>query len=228
MDAPVNRAAQAVVLTALGGVALRVGVTDEWARYVNAWMRWPLIVSGVLLVALAFTVVLRRTGDDEHPATPAVWALLLPIVIAFVVQPPALGGYVAERRVNDVAAVSYDEPAFAPLADGASTPMLVSEFVATAATYGEVLVDHDVLLTGFVTRDGDDWYVTRLTMRCCAADASAFRVGVEGAAAPAEGQWVEVTGQWVEGTGDSVESAEPPSVTAGEVTEIAAPKKPYE
>jgi uncharacterized repeat protein (TIGR03943 family) len=231
----VNRAAQAVVLTAIGGVALRVGITDEHTRYVNEWMRWPLVVSGVLLVALAFTTVLGRghgaaldAEDDDHDTTPAAWALLIPVVIGFVVQPPALGSYVAERGVNDVAAVSYDEAAVAPLPAGQTTDMLVSEFVAMAASYGEVLVDRDIRLRGFVTRDGDDWFVTRLTMRCCAADASAFRVRVDGAEAPAENSWVAVVGTWVEGTGDSFEATEPPALSEAKVTPISEPKQTYE
>jgi uncharacterized repeat protein (TIGR03943 family) len=227
MGPAVNRPAQALILTALGGVALRVGITDEYTRYVNAWMRWPLVVSGVLLVALAFTVLLRRY-DDDHPTTPAAWALLLPVVIGFVVQPPALGSYVAERRVNDVASVSYDEAAVAPLTDGETADMLVSEFVALAATYGEVLAGHDVQLTGFVTRDEEGWYVTRLTMRCCAADAAAFRVRVDGAEAPPDEQWVKVVGRWVEGTGDGTDAAEPPVLTADEVTPVPEPRQHYE
>ncbi|MFC5729102.1 MULTISPECIES: TIGR03943 family putative permease subunit [Nocardioides] len=227
MGAAVKRPAQALVLTALGGVALRVGVTDEYARYVNEWMRWPLVASGLLLVALAFTVVFEKQ-DDDHATTPAAWALLIPVVIAFVVQPPALGSYVAERGVNNVESVSYDKAAIAPLPDGETSDMLVYEFVALAATYGDLLVDHDVRMTGFVTRQGDDWFVTRLTMRCCAADASAFRVRVEGAESPPVDQWVQVTGRWIEGTGDSPDAVEPPAVTATDVTPVDEPRRPYE
>jgi uncharacterized repeat protein (TIGR03943 family) len=222
----VNRPAQAIILTAIGGVALRVGITDEYTRYVNEWMRWPLVVSGVLLVALAFTSLLRRY-DDDHPTTPAAWALLIPVVVAFVVQPPALGSYVAERRVNDVAATSYDQASVVQLADGETADLLVSEFVALASSYGEVLEDHEVRLRGFVTRDEDGWYVTRLTMRCCAADASAFRVRVDGAESPPEEQWVEVVGTWVEGTG-AADQSEPPTITASDVTQVPEPKQHYE
>jgi uncharacterized repeat protein (TIGR03943 family) len=103
--------------------------------------------------------------------------------------------------------------------------MLVAEFVALAASYPEILADHDVRLTGFVTRDGDDWFVTRLTMRCCAADASAYRVRVDGMAAPPEEQWVQVTGSWVPGTGADGGT---PALVASEVQEVAEPRQPYE
>jgi uncharacterized repeat protein (TIGR03943 family) len=227
MGAAVNRPAQAIILTAIGGVALRVGITDEHTRYVNEWMRWPLVVSGILLVGLAFTSLLRRY-DDDHPTTPAAWALLIPVVVAFVVQPPALGSYVAERRVNDVAAASYDKASVMRLAEGETADLLVSEFVGLASAYGEILEGQEVRLRGFVTRDEGGWYVTRLTMRCCAADSAAFRVRVDGALAPPKEQWVEVVGTWVEGTGTESDPSQPPTLAARDVTPTAEPKQHYE
>lgn len=228
MGAAVNRNAQAVVLTALGAVALRVGISDEYTRYVNEWMRWPLVASGALMVLLAFTRVLGRDGEDAdhaHRASPATWALLVPIAVAFVVQPPALGAFVADRRANQV--IPDSAPAVAPLEAGAVTDLLVSEFVALAATYGDDIRGRDVRLTGFVTRAGDDWFVTRLSINCCAADAAAFRVRVDDAPAPSENSWVTVVGQWVAGTGQG-EGETTPALTASEVTAIDAPRRQYE
>ncbi|MCR1783477.1 TIGR03943 family protein [Nocardioides carbamazepini] len=227
-----NRNAQAVVLAAIGAVALRVGITDEYARYVNDWMRWPLVVSGGAMVALAFLAVFSRDHDDSE-ASSAVWAMLLPVVIAFVVQPPALGAYVAERRSNDVSAVQYDRAAVAPLPAGRVSDLLVSEFVAYASVYGEVLAGAQVRLRGFVTHDEDGWYVTRLSISCCAADALAFRVRVDGAdgvdgSAPGDEEWVEVVGTWVEGTGEGVGAEDAPVLTATEITPTDPPKRPYE
>lgn len=226
-----------MVLTALGGVALRVSWTDEYARYVNEWMRWPLFVSGLLLVGLALSGLSgsgqQDEGDgdrDEHPTTRFAWLLLAPVMVAFVVQPPALGAYVAERRANDVNAAAYTEAAVAPLPEGEVSPLPIAGFVARAATdEGSSLSDREVLLTGFVsTDDAGDWYVTRLSIACCAADAAAFRVRVSGAEAPAEEQWVEVTGTWVEGSGVTVGEGDPPTIAASAVTDIEPPRRPYE
>jgi len=152
-------------------------------------------------------------------------------VIAFVIQPPALGAYVAERRANDVSAVRYDKAAVAPLPDGQVNDMLVSEFVAYASAYGEVLTGAQVRLRGFVTHDEDGWYVTRLSISCCAADALAFRVlvdGGDGAPAPADEQWIEVVGTWVPGTGEGLGAQDAPILAAAEVTPTDPPKRPYE
>lgn len=226
-----NRAAQALVLTAIGGIALRVSWTDEYARYVNEWMRWPLFASGLLLVGLAATAALGPAPEEhDHPTTRFAWLLLVPVLVAFVVQPPALGSYVAERSANEQDATAYTDAAVAPLPAGEVADVTIAGFVARAATDdGSTLVDRDVRLTGFVTLDdAGSWYVTRLSISCCAADAAAFRVRVDDAAAPPEEQWVEVTGSWVEGTGVETASADAPAVTAADVVTIEPPKRPYE
>lgn len=226
-----NRAAQALVLTAIGGIALRVSWTDEYARYVNEWMRWPLFASGLLLVGLAATAAFGSSAEEqEHPTTRVAWLLLVPVLVAFVVQPPALGSYTADRSANDLDASAYTDVAVAPLPEGETTDLPVAAFVARAATdEGSSLADRDVRLTGFVTLDDSgDWYVTRLSIACCAADAAAFRVRVDGAEAPPEEQWVEVTGTWVEGTGVEAGSGEAPTVSAADVVTIEPPKRPYE
>lgn len=224
-----NRTAQSLVLTAIGGVALRVGITDEHANYVNSWMQWPLVVSGLLLIGLAFSTLVRRVRGEQHAGgTGVAWLLVLPVVIGLVVQPPALGGYVAERRANDLAPEQFEDAVVAPLDESGENVLPVSLFVARAnLDDGETLRGTTVRLTGFVTvDDAGGWYVTRLSIACCAADAGAFRVRVEGAEAPPVEQWVDVVGTWVEGTG--TEAGETPTIAADRVVHVDAPKQPYE
>ncbi|WP_322937351.1 TIGR03943 family putative permease subunit [Nocardioides bizhenqiangii] len=225
-----NHTARALVLSALGGVTFRIGVTDEWANYVNDWMRWPLVVSGVLLIALAFVVILTSVGDHEHDHDRASafvpWLLVLPVVVGFVIQPPALGAYVADRRANQADARTYADPAVAPLSETGENEMPVSSFVARASYDRDGLADVTVRLTGFVSTDSSGWYVTRLAISCCAADGAAFRVRVEDADAPPEEQWVTVVGTWVEGTGTRL--GDTPTITATEVAEVDEPEHPYE
>ncbi len=225
-----NHTARALVLSALGGVTLRVGATDEWANYVNDWMRWPLVASGVLLIALALVVVLTPVGDHEHDHDRASafvpWLLVLPVVIGFVIQPPALGAYVADRRANQADARTYADAAVPPLSETGENEMPVSSFVARASYDREALADVTIRLTGFVSADSTGWYVTRLAISCCAADGAAFRVRIEDADAPPEEQWVTVVGTWVEGTGTRL--GDTPTITATEVDEVDEPEHPYE
>lgn len=222
-----NTTAQTLVLAAIAGVSLRIGITNEYANYVNEWMRWPLIVSGVLLIALAVVATVRGIADAEHPTGPVAWLLVLPVVVGFVVQPPALGAYVADRRVNQVDQSRFDEPARIGLDKTGEHAVRVADFVAQAAyDDGALLQDVTVRLTGFVSSDDDGWYVTRLSIACCAADAAAFRVRVDGADAPPVEQWVEVVGTLVEGTGTEV--GDTPVLAAEDLSYIDQPKRPYE
>lgn len=222
-----NTTAQTLVLAAIAGVSLRIGITNEYANYVNEWMRWPLIVSGVLLIALAVVATVRGIADAEHPTGPVAWLLVLPVVVGFVVQPPALGAYVADRRVNQVDQSRFDEPARIGLDKTGEHAVRVADFVAQAAyDDGALLQDVTVRLTGFVSSDDDGWYVTRLSIACCAADAAAFRVRVEGVDAPPVEQWVEVVGTLVEGTGTEV--GDTPVLAAEDLSYIDQPKRPYE
>jgi uncharacterized repeat protein (TIGR03943 family) len=225
----VTRQTQGLLLAFLGTVLLRLALTDAYLRYVTEWMKWPILASGIIMLLLAIGPVFLDPddphGDDHgHGVPKATWLLLLPGLVTFVISPPELGSFIAERRANQSTAV---EPAVVSELDAdQSNELLLQEFVWRAQDGGDTLVDRQVKLTGFVSVEGDDWFVTRLTIGCCAADALAFQVQVEDAAQPERDQWVEVTGTYVEGTGTRLEEA--PVLTADEVVEIKKPRQTYE
>jgi uncharacterized repeat protein (TIGR03943 family) len=77
-----------------------------------------------------------------------------------------------------------------------------------------------------VTPDPDGgWWVTRLGLACCAADALSFRARVLDAEPLPANTWVEVTGRWV--PGDSGNAAIP-LIEADDVSRIPEPSNPYE
>ncbi len=224
-----TRQTQGLLLAFLGAVLLRMSLSDAYLRYVTEWMKWPILVSGVIMLLLAMGPVFldpvdTRRGDHGHGVPKSAWLLLLPGLVTFVISPPELGSFLAERRANQAAAV---EPAVvADLDETGSNKLMLQEFVWRAQDGGESLLDRRVTLTGFVSVEGGDWFVTRLSIGCCAADALAFRVRVEGADQPERDQWVRVTGTYVEGTGTRLEDA--PALAADEVVEIAKPRQTYE
>jgi uncharacterized repeat protein (TIGR03943 family) len=239
-----NRWTQGLLLAFLGAVLLRISLSDAYLRYVTEWMKWPIAVSGAILLLLAVGPVLRQ-GDDEddhghhagasgggdHGVPFPTWLLVLPGLVAFVISPPELGSFLAERRATDAVAVARPAVVNDLDADG-PVPVDVTEFIWRAQDGGESLEGQPVVLTGFVSHDPDDastWYVTRLTIGCCAADASAYRVAVDGDVAadrPERDQWVEVTGTYASGTGVSV--TEDPVLTAEQVLPIETPRQTYE
>lgn len=228
-----TRQTQALLLAFLGAVLLRMSLSDAYLRYVTEWMKWPILASGVIMLLLAVGPLFGdpdKAGGPEHDGhghagvPRSTWLLLLPGLIVFVISPPELGSFLAERRANQSAAA---EPAVVAELSGDETNELpLQEFVWRAQSGGDTLVDRSVSLTGFASHEGDHWYVTRLTIGCCAADALAFRVQVDGADRPERDQWVRITGTYVEGTG--VSPSEDPVIEADEVTEIKKPRQTYE
>ncbi|MFJ4617682.1 TIGR03943 family putative permease subunit [Streptomyces sp. NPDC088812] len=168
-------------------------------------------------------------GHAHHPAGPRLaWLLTLPALALLLFPPPALGSYSAEREAAQQAAQGVGT--FPALPAGDPLDLTLSEFSSRAIYDSDrSLKGRTVRLTGFVTR-GDDgaWYVTRLAVACCAADATTGKAEVRDADAPTVDTWVTVTGTWhPKGTLGS-EKAWPPVIDAVSVQRIEQPADPYE
>lgn len=218
---------QGLVLAFLAAVLIRMSLTGEYLRFVAPWMRWPLLVTGIVLLAMAIRPVLTWSVSRSGGAIPAsAWLLLLPPVVFFAVSPPPLGAFVAERRTADPA--SLPEPGVVGLPQGGGpVAITVSEFVWGVSQPGDPMgvSGRRVTMTGFVSHGKDGWYVTMLNIGCCAADAVVSRVLVAGHAAPPRDQWLEVTGTWVEGTG--LRPGVPATLKAERVVEVDPPREVY-
>ncbi|MEU3612776.1 TIGR03943 family protein [Streptomyces sp. NPDC006872] len=170
-------------------------------------------------------------GHSHGPAGPRVaWLLTLPALALLLFPPPALGSYSAGREAAQRAAQGVG--AFPALPAGNPLTLTVGEFSSRAIYDSErSLTGRTVRLTGFVTH-GDDgaWYVTRLTVTCCAADATTGKVEIRGAdddVLPAD-TWVTVTGTWLPKGELGSDAAWPPLLTATTVTRVKQPADPYE
>lgn len=226
---------QGLVLAFLGVVLVRLAVGGDYLSFVTPWMRWPIIVSGVLLIAMAAAPALGLTeakaveeghaGDHGVPAV--TWLLLLPGLVVFTVSPPALGAYLAERRADDVPSVSPTST-FSPLPAGDPVDVELEEFVWRAQVdEGVTLRDRTVRLTGFVSEGDDGWYVTRMSIACCAADATVVRVQVDGDTdAPERDSWVQVTGTWTTGSGTDRRAV--PRILPTNVLPVQSPQQTYQ
>lgn len=214
---------QGVVLALTGGVCARLALTDAHLRFVNGWMKWPLLATAVVLLVLAVRVVLLAGKGEEERVPAASWLLLAPIVAVFVISPPALGAYTAERNSVGVAA----EQEWEGVEEG--TAMKLGEF-QSRAQWDETLRDRQVELLGFVTRDpdSDGWVLNRLSMSCCAADTVGYQVRVDGVTAPPVESWVRVTGQWVEPETEERPRPGMATLAAVEVESAQEPAQPYE
>jgi uncharacterized repeat protein (TIGR03943 family) len=190
-------------------------VSGEFVNYVKPWLRYPLIGSAILLIILA-GAGLRKDwsakhqddhdhadhghGHDHSRGSKVAWLLCLPILAIFAVAPPALGSFTASRTNsrNVTPPKTADDslpPGTGPL------PMAIGEFMGRTfetETGGKAtLAGRKLDLLGFAQpRKGSGWYLTRIQISCCAADAIALQIVIRGAPAPAKGTWVHVIGTW--------------------------------
>lgn len=236
-----NRLTQGLVITLVGGAALRISLfSTTYTNYVKPGFRPYLVAAGICMVVLGAIRVLgewRGAGsaasdhDREHQHGPSVaWLLCLPVLAIFVIAPPALGAYAAGRAAGrSVAPPAPVEPYF-PLAADKVTDMTMGEFVGRAWGEPTSLRGHRVRLTGFVAAgDKGVWYVGRMQMACCAADAVAFTVRVQGAARPPVNTWIKVTGSFIlPKTGKLPKGTVAPELAADDVESVAEPADPYE
>jgi uncharacterized repeat protein (TIGR03943 family) len=233
---------QAIMLNLLGLGVIAISVGNVFMSYVKPVMRVPLIVTGVILIALAVlwfidAVRYRDNPHDEHTHRQplSAWFLLIPAVILFFAAPPALGAYDAARTEGNSVPVVVSEDYTQPLPEGDPLPIRVTDFVIrTIDSGGATVQDRQVLLTGFVTPDpAGGWWLARQSMSCCAADAQPVRVRIEGApaewASPPAETWVEVTGEWLPETLDVSSGTVPiPTLAVEAITAIEPPANPYE
>ena len=216
-------------MTLLGAVGLKIVFTDAYLHYVNPWMRWPILAASLVLIALSIRNVFvepRDAPEHETHVPHVTWLLLLPALVLYVIAPPELGAYAAERRTG----VSAPRPTTNPSTTAGSSAVvetLVSEFVSLAQWEPAKSLTSPVALTGFVSKAEGDWYVTRMGISCCAADAIGWRVRVVGAPAPERDQWVTVTGTWID-PDKLVPRIGDPAITATEVTFVQKPRNTYE
>ncbi|MEU9955761.1 TIGR03943 family protein [Streptomyces sp. NPDC050982] len=174
-----------------------------------------------------------HTGQDhshnhDHTRNPRIaWLLTAPALALLLFPPPALGSYSAGREEARVAAQGTGT--FPELPAGDPVDLTLGAFASRAEwDTGASMKNRTVRLTGFVTRDDDGtWYIARLLVTCCAADAQALKVEIRGAAAPAADAWVTVTGIW-HPTGEPGSDTARPVLDAASVKRIPAPSDPYE
>lgn len=244
-----RRDVQAVLLILVGGAVLRISLTDTYLNYVKAGMRPFLIASGALLVLLGILAVLdvlrggrvpgaadhdevghdhaHAHGHDHAHGPKSAWLLLLPVLAIFLIAPPPLGAYAAARGTTN--AVAPQTPQAPPLPAGDPVEISVSSYVTRAVwDDGRTLAGRNVQMVGFVTPDPQGgWWLTRLAIACCAADALASRIKVVDAPDLPANTWVEVTGTWIPGGGTKSDAAIP-LVQITSLEQVAQPKNPYE
>ncbi|MEV1238966.1 TIGR03943 family putative permease subunit [Nonomuraea sp. NPDC050022] len=246
-----NRQTQSLLLLILGGALLNISAfSTDYVNYVKPGFRPLLIGAGAVLVVLALVSLVRAVrgratthdhaheaahedeGGHDHGRGPRVaWLLAVPVFAIVTIAPPALGSFAAGREDSPSAPPPAKAVPYRPLAAGGVAPLAMGEFIGRAYDPSDTsLAGQKVKLTGFVVTSAKKkrWYVARMQMSCCAADALALKVAVEGVPAPRENSWVEVTGTWIPWKGKIPNGYVIPAMTVTDVTKIDQPAEPYE
>jgi len=229
--------AQSIVLLLIGGALLRITVfSDVYLRYVKPGLRWYLIAAGVVLVVAAAITLWRELFGAEadahgHGGPRVAWLLLLPVLTIFLIGPPSLGSYAAEKQ--GAAAVGQPSSDLPPLPAGDPVTVSVLDYVTRAIWEdGASLRGRDVRLTGFVTLDDNGTpHLTRIVLSCCAADGRPLEVALAGVAPGTleRDVWITVVGRY-----DSARHTDPvsgeavPTIAVGSLTRVDAPVNPYD
>ncbi len=239
---------QGALLLAVGGVALRLGLTGEALSYVKAGLQPLLVISGAVLVVLGAVAVLKafdgsaarhhdhdqgHDGDGHAHGTRVAWLLVLPLLALLLVAPPPLGQFAAARQSS--APIVSTRTTYQPLPAevDSAVPLAVGDFVLRALYDEERSVDgRPVRLVGFVsdTEQPGGFLLSRFLLNCCAADARAVSVVALSPEVPALDSWVEVVGTYEPrpGADPGAPSAEPPQLRVTSITPVEQPEAPYE
>ena len=255
-----RRYGSAVLLLLVGGAVLRISLFSElYLRYVQAALRPYLVISGSLLILLGLVAAVRGMRQREHEehdehvehgeegeeaehdhghshshshGGPRIaWLLTLPALALLLFPPPALGSYSASREEAQRAAQGVGT--FPALAAGNPLEISVAQY-SSRAIYdtGHSLKGRTLRMTGFVTHGSNGtWYLTRLLVTCCAADATISKVEIRGDAsdgAPQTDSWVTVTGTWIPKGKLGTDAAWPPVLKATVVKQVKEPADPYD
>jgi uncharacterized repeat protein (TIGR03943 family) len=176
--------------------------------------------------------------DNHRHSAHAPWLILAPVLVLLFVAPPALGADSLSRGLScgtpapDGAAypsrrVAPDEP----LPATGPVRLTMQEFISRSlydSAYSTVNTDIEV--TAFIARsqcDGPGYSLARLRISCCAADANALRVHVDGPAPYPPDTWVIAVIRAVKGTGDESNNYVP-SATVVSIRKVGQPADPYE
>ncbi|MDX3073558.1 TIGR03943 family putative permease subunit [Streptomyces sp. MI02-7b] len=168
--------------------------------------------------------------DHAQVGPRSAWLLTLPVLAVLLIAPPALGSYTAQRSESTAVEPSRaGNAAFPPLPATDPLTMTLADFTVRAVRDDSgSLAGRRVVLTGFATpAKGGGWYLTRLTISCCAADALTHKVLIRGTiSAPAADTWLRVEGTW-HPNGQTGREDAIPALDAKKVTRVTQPLDPY-
>jgi uncharacterized repeat protein (TIGR03943 family) len=222
---------RSILLLLTGSFAVWLALSGVVLNFVRPSMRPFVLAAGAISVLLAVLPpggLLGRGGaahDHDHGEPGVGWLLLVPLLVVLLVPPAPLGANAVHSRLATARSSTGVYPRVRPPVRGA-VPMSMAEFETRALRDRTAsLRGVRVRLTGFVSRTGTSYDLSRFVIFCCAADAEAVEIAVTGDRVPHKlNEWVELEGIWVPAAVDATAVV----VRALSVRTIKRPRAPYE
>ncbi|MFI7129701.1 TIGR03943 family putative permease subunit [Nonomuraea sp. NPDC050153] len=172
------------------------------------------------------------SGHEHKERNWVAWLLMAPAAAIFLIAPPALGSYAVRQaeQVSHLPPPAVVDAFTTPLKSGGVNVLSMGEFAGRAWDDPRSLAGRTVRLTGFVVPSAreNEWYLARMRINCCAADALTMKVAVKGAPAPKTDTWVRVTGTWIPPKERREDTYVLPEMAASRVDPMTSPAEPYE
>jgi uncharacterized repeat protein (TIGR03943 family) len=168
----------------------------------------------------------REQRARDHTRTPPIaWLLCLPLFLALLVPPPPLGAYTAARGSTTIAK-PLGADRFSPLPPTDPVALRVYDYAERAVWDRQhTLENRTIALTGFVTPNPNGgWYLTRMRITCCAADARSYLINTtQNSHEYPPNTWLHITGTFTPST-----TPQTATITITTATPTRRPADPYE
>ncbi|WP_431908888.1 TIGR03943 family putative permease subunit [Amycolatopsis thermoflava] len=246
-----TRETQNVLLLLVGGALIKITLDGSYLRYVKPVMAPWLLAAGTVIVALAAIAIARdiraarnqpvpppglpcdEPGHEHHSRSP--WLLLVPVLVVFLIAPPALGSDAANRAGTRTIAApsghSTHRAPFPPLPPSEVTPLRFVDLVTRAGWDSAGTLDNRTLqISGFITHGKTGApFLARIVINCCAADAYPIHARLTGADLShyPNDQWLTITGT-VEPYSATEANRYTPTIHVTTAHPVPAPADPYE
>ena len=226
-----------------GGPALGGGAAiDHGSAHDHSHSRAPwLILAPILVLLVVSPQALGSAAVTRNAGSQALAGLANVAPVSGPGAGQAAGGTSGGYAFNDgsghgegTAAFAKRRPTmvFPPLPAGSKPAVGIKQFVLRALYDGSGSVtDHPVTVLGFIAPPGDGftsgYSIARLTISCCAADASPMRVHVDGTPPDPVDTWVRAVMVARPGTA-SADNDYVPTADVSAMSPAAQPADPYE
>jgi uncharacterized repeat protein (TIGR03943 family) len=216
------RSFQLPVLAIIGAVAIRLYATDQLGRYIHPSTNWLVLTAGVLVVAISSWLFLQeRRNEHGHATTFQLLSCTCVAAVLAVSQPSSLSSNLAKQReAGAVPVASNSSPSYRGLSQNFTVLEWLSAWEADPTQ--KKYIGRKASVSGFLTREGDRYFINRFLVTCCIVDAQPLRMELlpTHSFAISEGAWLEVRGS-------ITERDRLPAIAITEIAEVPAPEDQY-